>query len=68
MKTAAILIDEWKLEIFDKHLKAAGYSYQKYPGLTAGILNLRVQYEWVSKLQPVIEAATKEAAAAKKGK
>lgn len=65
MKTAAVVIDKWKLPIFSKHLKEAGYSYDTAPGLTADTHTLKVQYEWVAKLQPIIEAAQKECAGLK---
>jgi hypothetical protein len=60
MKTAAIIIDAWKLSVFDKHLTEAGYSYTKHEGVAADTLTLRVAYAWVAKLQPVVEAAQAE--------
>lgn len=60
MKTAAIVIDSWKLATFSKHLSQAGYKFTEHTGLTAGTLTLRVAYEWVAKLQPVVEAANAE--------
>lgn len=68
MKTAGVLIDAWKLSIFEKHLKEAGYSYEIAPWLTPECLILQVQFEWVAKLQPVIQAAQKECAETKKDK
>ena len=59
MKTAAVVIEEWKLLTFKKHLDAAGYSYTEHPGLMQGTLTLRVRYEWVNKLKPIVEAASK---------
>jgi hypothetical protein len=60
MKTAAVVIDNWKLPIFVKHLDKAGYSYTVHPKTVTKITVLRVQYEWVSEIQPIIEAANKE--------
>lgn len=60
MKTAGVVIEAWKALIFCKHLDAAGYSYTEHPGPLKGSLTLRVSYEWVHKLQPVVEAANKE--------
>jgi len=57
---AGIVIDAYKLPVFKRHLDAAGYSYDEHPGLTEGTLLLRVKYEWVHKLQPVVQAAEKE--------
>lgn len=60
MKTAGVVIDDWKLPIFKRHLDAAGCKYTEHPGITQGTLTLRVEYEWVSELKPIIEAANKE--------
>lgn len=60
MKTACVVIEVWKLHIFKRHLDAAGCDYTKHPGITQGTLILLVQYEWVSKLKPIIEAANEE--------
>lgn len=67
MKTAAVIIEKWKLQIFEKHLNEAGYSYEQKPGITADTLILSVSYEWVAELQPIIESAQKECAMEKKG-
>lgn len=67
MKTAAVIIEKWKLPIFSRHLKEAGYSYDTCPGPTDDTHTLKVPYEWVAKLQPIIEAAQAECAATKKG-
>jgi hypothetical protein len=61
MKVAGVLIDSYKLPIFKKHLDAAGYTYTENAGVTAETLTLRVNFEWVAKLKPVIEAAEAEA-------
>jgi len=62
MKKSGVAIDDWKLPIFKKHLDKAGYAYTEHPGLMEGTLLLQVQYEWVSDLEPIIEAANKECA------
>lgn len=59
-KTAAGGMDDWKLPIFKKHLDAAGYTYEKPVPFTAGTLILKVHYEWVHQLQPILEAAQQE--------
>lgn len=66
MKTAAVCIDDWKLPVFKKHLDAAGYSYTEHPGITKDALTLRVKYEWVANLKPIIEAANLECANAER--
>ncbi len=60
MKTAAVVLDSWKLGIFKRHLDEAGFNYTEKPGITNDTLTLQVEYEWVSQLQPVIESANKE--------
>jgi len=60
MKTAGVVIDDWKLPIFKRHLDEAGCTYTEHPGITDGTLTLRVQYEWVATLKPIIEAANEE--------
>lgn len=59
MKTAGVIIDPWKLPIFKKYLDAANFSYTEHPGMKGAIV-LKVEYKWVSELQPVVEAAEKE--------
>lgn len=66
MKTAGVVIDDWKLPIFKKHLDSAKRTYTEHPGVTADTLTLKVQYKWVADLQPIIEAANKECANAKR--
>lgn len=62
-KTAAVALDDWKLPIFKKHLDLAGYKYDGPVPFTDGTLILKVQYEWVYELKPIIEAAHRECAA-----
>lgn len=62
MKVAGVVIDSWKLGIFEKHLKEAKYTYTVHPGIAKDTLTLKVEYEWVSELKPVVEAANKECA------
>lgn len=61
-KLAAIVLDNWKLPIFKRHLDAAGYKYEEPVRFTAGTSTLKVRYEWVHELKPVIEAAANECA------
>lgn len=62
-KRAAVVLDTWKLPIFKKHLDAAGYKYDEPVPFTAGTLLLKVHYEWVHQLQPIVGAAQRECAA-----
>lgn len=59
---AGIAIDAWKLTIFRKHLSAAGCTFTEHPGLTANTLLLKVTYESVAVLEPVVRAANTECA------
>jgi len=62
LKNAAVIIDSWKLPIFEKHLKEAQYKYTIGKSITPNTLILRVDYEWVAKLQLIIQAANDECA------
>ena len=62
MKKAAIAIDSWKLEIFEKHLKAAEYEYSVNPCLTEDMLILQVSFEFITHLHPIVKAANHECA------
>ena len=66
MKTAAVVIDSWKLEIFKRHLDAAERTYTEHPGVAVGTLTLQVKYVMVADLMPIIEAANEECANAKR--
>lgn len=60
LKIAGVVIDDWKLPVFKRHLDAAGRTYTEGPGITADTVLLKVQYEWVADLKPIIEAANKK--------
>jgi hypothetical protein len=61
MKTAAIVIDDYKLETFRRHLHNANFKFTEHKGPTATTLTLKVQYEWLADLSPIVAAANKEA-------
>lgn len=56
----AVVIDKWKLKIFERHLTLAGYSYKKAPSLTPDTLTLKVETDNLAALQKVITAAQLE--------
>lgn len=60
MKTAGIAIDNWKLPIFRRRLKGAGFEFTEHPGLTRDAMILKVKTERVAPLQKVVEAAQLE--------
>lgn len=62
MSKAGVVLDNWKLPIFKKHLDVAGYQYDEPVPFTTDSLILKVHYVWVHQLQPVIEAAERECA------
>jgi len=62
MKTAAIVIDSWKSEIFDSYLTAAGHVWRSEPGPVPNTLSLFVNTKNVQALAQVVHAANKEAA------
>lgn len=60
MKTAGVVVDDYKVPTFKRVLDAAGYSYTEGKGPTAGTTVLQVKYTWVGTLKPVIEQAERE--------
>lgn len=62
---AGVVIDAWKLATFKRCLDAAGYIYTEHLGPSPHVRTLKVTCEWIHKLQPIIEAAERECAAAK---
>lgn len=66
MKKAAVVLDKWKLPVFEKHLKNGGFDYEIFDGITKDTLSLRVHTKYISKLAPVIEAANLESTKRKK--
>jgi len=65
-KKAAVCVDDWKIPIFRKHLDAAGCKYDEPVPFVDRSSILKVHYEWVHVLQPIIEAAQKECAKLKR--
>jgi hypothetical protein len=65
---AAVVIDAWKLPIFTRHLKEAGFSYEERGPLTpeGKELTLTVDTPSREKLEPVIIAAQTECARTKR--
>lgn len=62
MVKAGIVIDDWKLSIFEETLKAEGYQYTYYKGFIKGTIILKVNIESVIKFKPVVERINKAAA------
>jgi hypothetical protein len=60
--TAGIAIDPWKLPIFERHLKRAGFAYKQGPGLTSEMLMLYVITNEARDLFTVVKQANIEAA------
>lgn len=61
LRIVAILIDEWKLNIFERHLKQAGYAFETVGHLTESILVLRVGTTNPIALGELVMAANTEA-------
>ncbi len=62
MKTAAIIVDDWKVSIFRRYLEAGGYTYTESSDEVLKVVILRVQTEDVTVLLPTVEAAASECA------
>lgn len=61
MTKAAIFIDTWKKEIFDRHLTDAGFAYEEFPGIADDCLLLSVDTADLRGLAVVAQAANDEA-------
>ena len=59
---AGIVIDEWKLPIFERRLRQSGYSFKNAGHLTTGTLLLQVETTNLEALGAVVTAANDEAA------
>lgn len=59
---AGIAIDEWKLPIFERHLKQSGYQFDNAGHLTPDTLILKVETTNLEALEVVVRAANAEAA------
>ena len=62
MKKAGIAIEKWKLSIFERHLKQAGYTFKNTGDLTPDTLLLSVETTNTEALTEVLKAAMTEAA------
>lgn len=61
MKTSGVVIDNWKLPIFERHLKEGGYTFEKSDGPVEDTLLLRVNAASMQVLAQVLLAASQEA-------
>jgi hypothetical protein len=59
---AGIVIDAWKLPIFERHLQQSGYAFENKGPMTPGTLILHVVTENAEALTEVLKAANTEAA------
>lgn len=62
---AGIVIDDWKLGIFKKHLNKSKYQYEVKNGITKDTLSIFVEFENVGILETIVKAANDEAATSK---
>lgn len=60
VKKCAIMLDEWKLPIFEQHLRAAGHTIQKVRPLMPGVLSMVVHTTDINALAATLKAAAKE--------
>lgn len=56
MKKIGIAIDRWKLKIFKKHLKEAGFQFEINPGISPGTLLLTVETDDIAHLHSTVQA------------
>ena len=67
MKKAAIVIDDWKLPIFEQHLTEASFEFKQGLGVTEDTMVLTVEFEEdrFNDLSLLVRAANTKAAASK---
>lgn len=66
MMKIGIVIDTWKLDIFNRHLSEAGYKYDKCNATASGnTLLLKVYTHSVVDMEKVVRAAGDECAQSK---
>ena len=61
-KRAGIVIDDWKLPVFEEHLTAAGFEYEKMDGPTKGCISLFVTTRELTYLGKVVQHCQNKAA------
>jgi hypothetical protein len=68
LKKAGVIIDRWKLPIFERRFKDAGFTYENKGEIAADVLSLMVEVPdgTAQRLAQVILAAQTEAARTKK--
>lgn len=59
---AGIIIDDWKFDIFKRHLDQGGYTYERLPGIVPKTISLFVHTTNLEALGVVVKAANDEAA------
>ncbi len=64
----AICIDEWKLDIFTEELTAAGFSFEKHPGITSDTLTLSVETSTAVELGEIVAKAQNRCAVERRKK
>ena len=65
MIKVGILLDSWKLGIFERHLINNGYIYTQHKGVTKNNIILKVYTKSIEALHLIIKAANDEAANSK---
>lgn len=65
MKTAAIILDSWKLPIFERHLQQSGYTVAFKGQLNKDSTLLKIATTSLEALAQVVKAANTEAAQSK---
>lgn len=66
MITVGVVLDDWKLDIFQRHLDAAGFSYTQQKGPGRSVILLKIEAASTEDLSPIILAANTEAANCRK--
>lgn len=68
MEIMGIIIDTWKLELFEDTLESMGLVFTKHDGPTKGVTTLKIETDSIEKLRPFIYQMDVEAIKIMKGK
>lgn len=60
MRNIGIAVDNWKVEIFRKHLKQNSFVYQRFPGVTPGTTMFKVKADDFNRIKNTVHAANAE--------
>lgn len=58
---AGIVIDDWKLNIFEHRLSKSGFEFKQTSGPAGGLITLTIETSEINKLHNAVKMANREA-------